>query len=150
MTNSGTCSFFPVLCRMTSICLLLTLLPVLGCGGGSEAEVSGQVTYDGKAVTGGSLTFAPVAEAGNTNPGAPASASVEEDGSYSVSAVVPGTNAVSYFPPAMGYPEGHEPEPGEPLPTSGFEGLVPREEKVDVTAGSHTIDIELVRKSRSR
>ena len=150
MKQSGTCSSFPDLCRVIRICLLLTLLALLGCGGESKSEVSGKVTYDGKAVTGGSLTFSPVAEEGNTNPGAPASTTVTADGSYSTSLVVPGNNTVTYFPPAMSYPEGHEPEPGEPLPTSGFEGLVPREEKVTIADGSNTIDIELVQKPGNR
>ena len=66
---------------------LLTGWPVVlvllaGCGGGRTAAVSGKVTYQGKAVTGGSLTFTPVAASGDREPGKSGEAEVQTDAPY--------------------------------------------------------------------
>jgi hypothetical protein len=123
-----------------------------GCGGGGEfptATVSGAVTYDGKPVKGGSITFSPVAD-GEQEAGKPASGMVKEDGTYELSTygegdgAVIGKHTVSYSPPVA--------EP-TPTPTGGhaqqsvspYGGLSPKQAEVEVTSGSNTINVELVR-----
>lgn len=150
MNLCHTCSSPPPPHPVIRACLLWGWLTLLGCGGVPTGEVRGKVTYQGKTVTGGSLVFSPVAGGDNTNPGPPATAAVGQHGSYAASPVVAGTNQVNYFPPAMSYPAGHEPQPGEPLPTSGFEGLVPRQQQVTVGSGTNTIDVELVPRPKGR
>jgi hypothetical protein len=61
---------------------LCGLLLVEGCGGG-KGTVSGKVTYQGKPVRGGTVSFIPEA-------GSPAMSPIEEDGSYTVRNVLPG------------------------------------------------------------
>src|SRR5262245_3614974 len=60
------------------------LVLLAGCGGGRTAAVSGKVTYHGKAVTGGSLTFTPIPAGGDREPGKPGAAEVQPDGHYVV------------------------------------------------------------------
>jgi len=71
------------LIRVTSAMALalLWMLPA-GCGP-STAEVSGKVTYNGKALTGGTIMFTP--KASQLNPGV---ASLDENGHYSLKAPV--------------------------------------------------------------
>jgi hypothetical protein len=45
----------------------------------------------------------------------------------------------------MDYPEGKEPLPGQPLPKSPYDGLKPKQDKVDISSGDSTVDVELVR-----
>jgi hypothetical protein len=125
-----------------------------GCGGGKTASVSGQVTYQGKPVTGGSLSFSPIPQSGEREPGKPGTATVGPDGNYEVGTydeddgAVIGKHQVSYSAPVLPFPEGKDPQPGEMPPQSGFEGLVPRVETVEVKPGQNTIDIELVPERR--
>jgi hypothetical protein len=123
-----------------------------GCGGGGEfptAPVSGTVTHDGKPVRGGSLTFAPVTDS-EQEAGKPASATVGDDAAYELSTygegdgAVIGKHRVSYSPPAAEAVAeadgGHAQQPASP-----YEGLTPKQSEVEITSGSNTIDIELVR-----
>src|SRR5262245_51232722 len=134
------------------LCLLLTA--VAGCSGGKTASVSGQVTYNGKPVTGGSLSFSPVPANGQQEPGKPGNAVVGDDGKYVVGTygesdgAVIGKHQVSYSAPVLPFPEGREPRPGESPPRSGFEGLVPKVDTVEVKPGKNTVDIELVPERR--
>jgi len=136
------------------LCLPLVLGLIAGCGGGKTASVSGQVTYNGKPVTGGSLSFTPIPTSGGQEPGKPGAAVVGDDGKYVVGTygetdgAVIGKHQVNYSAPVLPFPEGREPRPGESPPRSGFEGLVPRIDTVEVKRGSNTIDIELVPERR--
>jgi hypothetical protein len=56
---------------------VLTCLAFVGCGGVKYGEVSGTVTYKGKPLPAGSITFWPQGGGGN-----PASSPIAEDGSY--------------------------------------------------------------------
>lgn len=126
------------------------LVGLVGCDGGPEvARVGGTVTYKGKPVTGGSLTFLPQAN-GNPMPGKPASAVVQEDGTYTLATLtaddgaVVGKHQINYSPPVLPFPPGKDPPQGASPPPSGFEGLAPKTAEVEVQSGSNTIDIELV------
>jgi len=134
--------------------VLLLLGAVAGCGSGGKARVTGKVTMNGKPVTGGLVSFTPIA-AEKKEPGKPASGEVQQDGTYTLGTeskgdgAVPGKHSVRYTPPTIPYPEGREPRPGESPPKSGFEGLTPKSQEIEVKVGSNTVDIELVPGPRS-
>ncbi len=52
-----------------SAALLIPLLCLTGCGGGTGYQVSGKVTYKGQPVPKGYITFAPDGSKGNKGPG---------------------------------------------------------------------------------
>jgi len=134
--------------------ILLLLGAVAGCGSGGKARVTGKVTVNGKPVTGGLVSFAPIAT-DKKEPGKPAAGEVQQDGSYTLGTeskndgAVPGKHSVRYTPPSIPYPEGRDPRPGEAPPKSGFEGLVPKNQEVEVKVGTNNVDIELVPGPRS-
>jgi hypothetical protein len=135
-------------------CVGLLAVTLSGCGTGGEfgvAPVSGKVTHQGQPVTGGSLVFAPVPSSdGSAKVGKPAAGEVQSDGSYKLSTyaasdgAVVGKHRVRYSPPQMPLPPGKTLQPGEGLPPSPFDGLVPKETQVDVKKGNNEIAIELV------
>jgi len=133
--------------------VLLLLGAIAGCGTGGKARVTGKVTVNGKPVTGGLISFTPVAD--QKEPGKPASGEVQQDGTYTLGTeskgdgVVAGKHSVRYTPPSIPYPEGREPRPGEAPPKSGFEGLVPKTQQVEVQVGTNSVDIDLVPGPRS-
>jgi hypothetical protein len=127
--------------RRLSACLFLVAsMALIGCGEGGGGSVSGKVMYKGEAVKGGSLVFAPTGD--SKTPGKPVATDVKADGSYSASGVVAGKNKVTYSAPVND--PGRELKPGEGPPPSPWDGLVPKQQDVDVKSGS-TVDIELVR-----
>jgi hypothetical protein len=117
---------------------------VLGCNGGTTADLKGNVTYSGKPVTGGTLNFAPAGAADKNNAGAPVSAPVGADGTYKAQNVVAGKVMVTYVPPPDDYPPGYTPKPSEPPPPSPFKGLSAKTREAEIKAGAATLDIELV------
>lgn len=135
---------------LAGLVLFSSLAFVAGCGGGDQMEtatVTGKVTQDGKAVTGGTITFYPKAEEGKPS-GKPATGEVGSDGSYTLSTyanndgAVVGMHEVSYSPPAD---EVAEPEEGGHSDTGSTQKeLVPETKEVKVDTGSNTIDIKLV------
>jgi hypothetical protein len=136
--------------RWTAIPMLAGLVAVLsGCGGSefATAPVTGSVTTaDGKAVSGGSLTFAPVASGNKA--GKPASATVEQDGSFKATGVVVGKHRVTYTAPVGEIPK--DLKPGQKLPGSPFDGLVPKTSEVEVKSGANEIKVELVPASTNK
>lgn len=58
--------------------MMLLLSLATGCGGQANGTISGTVTYQGKALPGGTVTFVPEA-------GAPVHAEIQSDGSYRMS-----------------------------------------------------------------
>jgi hypothetical protein len=81
--------------RLGFVAPLLLVLPLGGCGGGSASAtlgttvpVKGQVTYKGKPLAGGNLTFEP------EDGGREASGGIEADGSYTLSTFRQGDGAV--------------------------------------------------------
>lgn len=135
--------------RMRSCLSILVVLPVLfavavtGCGPGDRAAVKGRVSYDGQPVTGGSITFAPIASAAKA--GKPATGKVQPDGTFvlgtdtAADGALIGRHDVFYRPPAAAS------ENADPNVRSAYQGLVPKESEVEVKAGQNEIAIELVR-----
>ena len=144
---------------LLAVALLLVALP--GCPGGGELEtapVQGSVTYEGKPVTGGSITFRPTQAAGGAGgatTGKPASGAVQADGSFVLTTyeasdgAVVGQHEVMYTAPTveLPYDEDNPPEGYEklPVPESPYQGLVPKTKQVEVKAGGNDFTIELVR-----
>jgi hypothetical protein len=124
----------------------LGLLATAGCSGGRRSPVAGKVTYQGKAVTGGSLTFAPQGE------GKPATAKIQSDGKFNAGTeeegdgLKAGTYKVTYSAPTLD--PGRELKPGESPPRSPFHGLVPKQETVEIKPEANNLEIELVRPGR--
>lgn len=119
--------------------LVLLALLATGCTGGGS--FGGKVTYQGKEVTGGTLTFVP--DSDERSPGKPISVEVGTDGTYHVSGAAARHLRVSYEAPVLPVPEGQELKPGESPPQSPFAGLVPKEPKIEVGSGG-SVDVELV------
>jgi len=129
--------------RAVVLGLALSTGLVAGCGG-KGAKVTGKVTTaDGKPVTGGSLTFAPIPSGNDRTPGKPASADVQSDGSFTVDEVVVGKCKVTYTAPSPQYPPNYTPKASEPAPVSPFTGMVPVQSEVDVPAGGATLEIKI-------
>ncbi|MDQ3330203.1 MAG: carboxypeptidase regulatory-like domain-containing protein [Planctomycetota bacterium] len=135
----------------------IALFVASGCGSGNPdtAAVHGKVTYDGKPVPGGGLTFIPVADAGaSESPGKPASAVIQSDGTYTLATygdddgAVIGKHKVAFQPPppgAVAAPEEDDPDADHAAPPkpSEFAGMTPKEAEVEVKAGDNEINIEL-------
>ncbi|HZZ81761.1 MAG TPA: hypothetical protein VFE62_24885 [Gemmataceae bacterium] len=121
--------------------LLAALLPILlvGCGE-NLAPVSGKVTYQGEPVKGGTLIFSPVAD-GSNRPGAPASATIQSDGTYQLDGggAVVGKCKVTYTAPP-GKESDDPTRDGEPSP---YANLVPQAKDVEIKSGRNVIDLVL-------
>jgi hypothetical protein len=108
------------------------------------------VTYQGQPVTGGSVTFSPIAGQEGSAVGKAAAGNVQSDGTFTLGTysqtdgAVVGRHRVSYAAPLPELPAGKELQPGESMPPSPYDGLVPREAEVEVKSGSNDIQIELV------
>jgi len=134
-----------IMWKLAGLCVTFSAVILAGCGGGENvASVNGKVTAEGKAVTAGTLIFAPVPE-GKSNPGKPAVVEVKSDGTFSSKAVVVGKSTIVYNSPSPAYPEGYTPKPSEPAPVSPFSGLIPETKEVEVKSDT-TLEIKLVRK----
>jgi len=94
----------------------------IGCGGGSPRPVSvrGQVTFQGRPLERGMVTFVP------TEPGPPATGKIEPDGQYSLSTFRPGDGALpgryAVMVIAVGDTAGRLPDEANPPPAL----LIPR------------------------
>ena len=133
-------------------------VPIMGCGssGPAKAPVTGKVTHKGQPVTGGTLTFAPMASADATagKPGKPATGKIQQDGSYTLGTdsesdgAFVGRHRVLYSAPTTEWEtpgwdgKGKPPKP----PVSPYARLHTKETEVEVTSGSNEINIELVKK----
>lgn len=119
-----------------------SLLALAGCGGPSVAPVNGTVSYDGKPVNGGTLTFSPVVMDGAPVP--VKSADILPDGSYAIGTEngVDGPR-IGRHKVAYAYPEQQIP-PDQRQNRPWYMFLGPKESEVEIKAGSNTIDIELI------
>lgn len=129
---------------------LLFSVALVGCSSGGLAPVSGTVTYNNKPVAGGSLIFSPIAGGGEANPGKPATATIQKDGTYTLGTngtadgAKIGRHRVSYTPPPLDVPEEKLHDPKFNPPPSPYARLEPKSQEVEVKSGSNKIDIELV------
>jgi len=139
---------------------IFLLIVLTGCSGGAKqaatGKVSGKVTYEGKPVEAGSITFTPITTGTSADTGVaskPAGGAVKSDGSYVLTTYVDGDGAivgrhtVTFFPAAPQAPAESGGEPGkhdEAPAVSPYRGLMPKEAEVEVKAGANEINIELV------
>ena len=136
--------------RIVSLMVLLVSLALSGCGSSTQ-KVSGQVTFNGQPVTGGSLTFLPKTVEGSQEAGKPATATVGSDGKYVLGTEKADDGArvgryqVSYSAPVAEMPAGVELKPGQSPPPSPFDKLVPKQPEVEVKTGANAIDVELTK-----
>jgi len=123
------------------ILILLVLGLTAGCGGGGmykTAAVKGHVTCDGKPVSGGTITFSPVAgdaEKG-ANPGKAASGSVDASGNFVLSTYANDDGAVVGKHKVV-YASGADPSSKEPVCKA------PADLVKEVVAGDNEFTIEL-------
>jgi hypothetical protein len=140
---------------MLGLGLVLVGLTLTGCGGGGNmASVTGKVTYNGKEVAGGGIFFSPRGQ-GEGNPGKGAVGKIKNDGTYvlgtyseSDGALI-GKHIVNFSPPAIEVKSGTELKPGEKPVFNPYLNLEPKQTEVEVTAGTNTINIELVKKKKN-
>ncbi|WP_439623902.1 hypothetical protein [Gemmata sp.] len=122
-----------------------SLLASCSGGGPQTATVTGKVTYNGRPVTAGSLTFLPKTQA----TGRPASGVISEAGEYFTGTfnerdgVLIGVAAVSYAPPPIDN-KGEKIVYGAPPPQGPYDGLVVKVREVEIAPGSNVIDVELI------
>lgn len=127
-----------------ALSLAVCLMALTGCGGAAGSKVTGKATAGGQAVTGGTLTFAPLG-GGEKDPGAPASAQIGADGSFTTATgMKAGKARVTYVPPTLSFPEGYTPKASEPAPVSPFTGMVPKEQEIEIKANT-PVNVELVK-----
>ena len=133
--------------------LALLALSWSGCESRTPTgKVSGKVSLQGQPVTGGSVTFVPIAQSGTTA-GRPAIGPIQPDGTFTLSTYAQGDGAIIGRHRVMfSAPTGKQEEAGKhaegqasaPAPADPFAGVTPKESQVEVKSGENTIDIELV------
>lgn len=134
---------------------LFSLVLLVGCGSAEPdkkgtAPVTGKVTYEGQAVTGGTLLFSPIAEGSSNKSGKTGTATIKSDGTYVMTTysegdgAVIGQNRVLFNPPSPQAPSSTDGAHAESKP-SPYDGLVAKTAQVSVAKGKNTIDIELVK-----
>jgi hypothetical protein len=113
-------------------------------------KVSGKVSLQGQPVTGGSVTFVPIAQ-GGTTAGRPAIGPIQPDGTFTLSTYAQGDGAiigrhrVMFSAPTGKHEEAGKHDEGQAsAPADPFAGVTPKEAQVEVKSGENTIDIELV------
>ena len=77
---------------VASVAVSVSLVLALGCGGNPPAPVSGTVTLDGRALPDALVSFQPLREGDNVNPGPGSAARTGADGKYSLQISVTGQN----------------------------------------------------------
>lgn len=131
-----------------ALMVAIGLVSATGCGGGGRtAKVSGKVMADGKAVTGGSISIAPVASGPeDKSVGGGTSAAIGSDGSFTTNTPISAGKAkVTFIDPGGQYPPGYTPKPSEPPPPSPYQGMVVKDPEVEIKPGT-PLTIELVKK----
>lgn len=132
---------------LVAFCLVLAVV-LTGCGGPAKATVTGKVTYKKEPVKGGTIVFGPIAGDAN-NPGKPATATVQADGTFTLTTdrandgAIIGKHNVSYTAPEPELTEAQRTDPKYNPPVSPYAGLVAKTKEVEVKAGVNSIEIEL-------
>jgi hypothetical protein len=137
--------------RASSLALLLAVLAFsAGCGGGSMGEVHGKITFDGKPVTAGSVTFAPQGGSDPNNPGRSATGTPNDKGEFQLSTHTlndgarVGQHLVTYSAPQP--PETTDPELRKKMMKAyqDFGSLtLPENHTVEIKSGRNDIVLEL-------
>lgn len=132
------------------ISLAAAAVLVAGCTkGGAEhkvAPVKGKVTANGQPVKGGNITFQPIEVAGakSGTTGKPATAAVNDDGTFVLSTygkedgAVVGKHRVLYLP-AVKAAESYDDKPSP----SPYAGMKPKPDQIEVQAGPNDVTIEI-------
>ena len=132
--------------RWSFVCALVVMFAA-GCGSSSfdVAPVSGQVTVEGKPLTGKYMViFSPIAAGAKDRAGRAAAGQIEADGRYSLSTYEPGDGAV------VGPHRVAVVPPGEISVTTRLPGVLPEDFSVEVKAEKNEINIDLKRWTPSR
>jgi hypothetical protein len=132
-------------------CSVVILGALAGCNSGTlpVAKTSGTITFEGKPVDGGMITFAP-ASSGKDNPGKPASGEVDAGGEFVLSTygdgdgAIIGKHRVMYNPPATAPAETPAGGHVQSAPQSKYAGLIVKPAEVEVKSGENTLEFELV------
>ena len=137
--------------RLALLVFVLPALVPLGCGS-KKASISGKVTYQGKAITGGFVNF--ISEGPNATT---KTSNIEKDGSYSVTGVPPGPAKITVqgvppprkfqAPQAMqnkpGVADAKSDQPEEVFVPPQYSSPDQTDLKYDVQPGSQTHNIDL-------
>ena len=127
---------------LASAAACLALAGLIGCGGSAsdKATISGKVTYNGKPVTGGTLTL-------YSSTGAPYPVSIKEDGTFNVSGAPIGQMGVGIDtgPARVAPPAGSTAPQGPPHVDIPAKYKDPKTSGLtwDVKAGKNTKDFDL-------
>jgi hypothetical protein len=131
--------------RGLALCLLAAALAAAGCGGGIKTyPVRGKVTYNGKAVPNGTVTFISAT-------GPSATGELQKDGSYSLKTTGAGSGApagsyavivVAMEDMADRLPEDRRPLP-PPLVPNKYSSAATTDLKAEVEAKENVIDFDL-------
>ena len=135
------------LAQLKAISLFVGLCVALsGCGSEKLAKVAGTVVHKRMPVTGGTLIFSPM---GKTNPGRPASAEINPDGTFVLGTVrttdgaLVGRHRVTFTPPPQQLTEEQRSNPNYIAPPPAYMGLTPKTAEVEIKTGDNNIEIEL-------
>jgi hypothetical protein len=125
--------------------LLCSLASVSGCGGPYDANLSGIVTLDGKAVPRGTVSFSPV------NGGPLAYSPIDSDGSYQIKTGrevgLPSgeyvATVIANEPPQQSTAPGEPPPDGKPITPEWYRSKQSSGLKYKVEPGTNTFNLEL-------
>lgn len=121
-----------------------------GCGPSGIATVEGKVVDPaGKAVTGGTLVFTPVAGGDAANAGRPASAEIGADGTFKLTTTdghdgaQVGKNRILFTPPQPQLTEEQRTDPKYNAPPPQYLGMSPVPAEVEIQPGANNLEIKL-------
>jgi hypothetical protein len=124
----------------------------MGCGPSVPmGQVTGKVTYNSQPVKDGVLTFAPAGASSKDTPRRPGTAEIK-DGSFTASTESPGDGlgigaydvTFTAQPPVFEAVEWDGTGSPPVAPKSEYDGLVPKDPRVEVKEGPNELNIELV------
>lgn len=138
--------------RFTELCVLsiFTVLAVSGCGGDSSlpktAKVRGTVSYKGKPLSGGQISFIPEAGSEAAQSGQPASSQIGTDGSFTLTTFNTGDGALIGAHKVIVSKRGSDTSRNQPKPDGTIDYTVPKAEipekyeKVEKTPLKFTVE----------
>jgi hypothetical protein len=128
----------------TRVAPFAVLLLACGCAESDSGAVRGEVTCDGRPVARGMISFLPA-----DGKGSPAAGEISA-GRYAVADVAPGPKVVKVdTAPAVSFPRGREERAQTPpLPAPAPVGTLGNNARVEIHAGSQTLDFHLATPGR--